>query len=126
MRYHCAGRSGAVLLIALALLSTSCAAFWETESLLAPKMEKLDDELKELRVGDTVMITTKYWKQIKFKIVEVKADTLLGEHQKIAFDQIEKIKRVDSLGSTAKFYLGAYAIIAVTVSVIAAIFFSGI
>lgn len=47
----------------------------------------------ELKTGDFVRIATNDGRHLQFKIVAIRADSLFGEKQQIAFDEIAKIEK---------------------------------
>lgn len=91
-----------------AFILTSCTS----HHLISPQAESLHNELN---AGDTVMIVTKDGRHMQFKIVEIKADSIFSQKQRIAFDEIAKIEKqkVSAAKTTGAVILGAVGVVAV-------------
>jgi hypothetical protein len=64
---------------------------------------KLPNNVQEmLQKGDTVKITTKDGRELKFKITNVTTEAIISENQRVLFSEIARVeKRQISAGKTA-------------------------
>jgi len=86
MRFHDLIGKAITVFVLLAFILTSCSSYKSIHRQAEPLRT-------ELKAGDFVRIATNDGRHIQFKIVAIRADSLFGEKQQIAFDEIAKIER---------------------------------
>jgi preprotein translocase subunit YajC len=97
-----------IVLVVLAFIFMSCTS----HRLVNPQPQSLHNELN---AGDTVRIVTKEGRHVQFKIVEIRADSIFSQKERIAFGEIAKIEKqkVDAAKTTGAVILGAAGVLAV-------------
>ena len=100
------------LLVSMAMLTTlSC-----TTRKVHPIQTTLPQEkIRDIKIGDTVKITTYSGEQYKFKVDRITKEAIEGEGNTVPLVEIEKVKKVRFTGRRIAAALGIIALLALLV-----------
>ena len=107
-------------LLAVIMAASGCKTYTPISKAGSPQFTS-ERVAENLKAGDTVKIITKDGKELKFKVEQIGAETISGEKQSVAFQEIARLeKRKVSAGKTTALGLGVLGTVAVILGAVAA------
>lgn len=92
-----------IMILGLNFILLSCASYTK----LIPEQPNIQSSLEK---GDTVKIHTKDGREVEFKITEISSDELIGESERVNFDEISQLELMTASAKDNTFEAGKYTL----------------